>query len=179
MSLLLLFACLLSGGVLYLQSQADVESSYRHPVRPAGSADAATKIQEIPPFMPVPITSLREITERPLFTEGRLPPEKPADSQQVKAQATPLRLKLEGVAITPESKVAIITDLQNNELLRLSQGMSHGDWKVTDVSEESVTIQQGPRELRLTLEIDDVPGTSGKRSRLPFRLPVPRLPASN
>lgn len=179
MSLLLLVACLLSGGLLYLQWQADVASSYQHPVSPARLADSVTMMPKIPPFMAVPIASLSEITERPLFTEGRIPPAKPEDSQPVKAQATPLRLKLEGVALTPESKVAIITDLQTNELLRLSQGMSHGSWKVTDVSEESVTIQQGPRELILTLEIDEAPGASGKRPRLPFRLPIPRSPASN
>ncbi len=70
------------------------------------------------------------------------------------------------------------SDLQTRELLRLSQGMSHGNWKVTGVSEQSVRIQQGPCEITLILENDATPGASGARTRVPFKMPLPRhLPA--
>lgn len=177
MSLMLLIASLLLGGLFYLQWHEDLSQRYLLPVKAVETVAVESEAQSFPPFMPVSIQSLAEITERPLFTEGRTPPEKPTKNKQGKRGAKPLRLKLEGVAITPESKVAIITDLQTNELLRLSQGMSHGDWKVTGVSEESVTIQQGGRETTLILEIDESQGTSGSRPKIPFRIQAPRKPA--
>ncbi len=99
---------------------------------------------KVPPCVPIPFNSLREITERALFSEGRTPPEKTVQ-ESTKVPSRPLWLKLEGVAITPQSKVAIITDRATKELLRLSQGMSHPGWKVSEVSEESVTLEQGIR----------------------------------
>jgi hypothetical protein len=172
MSLVLLLASGLLGGLLYLQWKQDVASQYELAVKPVDSVATESEAQQVPPFVPAPINSLREITERPLFTEGRIPPEKPTDTSESKVPVAPLRLKLEGVAITPQNKVAVITDQQTNELLRLSQGMSHGNWKVTGVNEESVTIQQGPKEITLKLEIDEASGSAGKRPSLPFKIPV-------
>jgi hypothetical protein len=178
MSLVLLIISALLGGLFYLQWHEDVAARYRQPVSAEEPVSEGTAVQSIPSFVPVPITSLREITDRPLFTEGRTPPEQATDAGQNIVAVEPLRLKLEGVAITPDSKVAIITDMQTSELLRLSQGMSHGNWKVTGISEQSVTIQQGPRETTLTLEIDVAPGASGTGPRVPFKIPLPRPPAS-
>lgn len=174
MSLVLLLASALLGGLFYLQWHNDVELAYRQTSVDKAAEESGQKreVEDVPPFQPVPLRSLSEITERPLFTEGRTPPEKPAEAVQAAPASQPLRLKLEGVAITPESKVAVITDLQTNELLRLSQGMSHRDWKVTEVTEGAVTIEQGGREISLTLEIDEATGASGGRPRVPFKLPV-------
>jgi hypothetical protein len=176
MSLLLLLASGVFGGLFYLQWHRGVASQYELAVDASDSGVSERKTEPVLPFVPAPINSLSEITERPLFTEGRTPPEKPTDTAQSAAPVVPLRLKLEGVAITPQNKVAVITDLQTNELLRLSQGMSHGNWKVTGVSEESVTIQQGPREITLKLEIDEASGPAGQRPKLPFKIPI-RPPA--
>jgi len=175
MSLVLLLASVLLGGLFYRQWHIDVASQYRlSSERPDKATAGEGETGNVPPYVPIPLTSLREITDRPLFTEGRTPPEKPAQ-ETAKTPPNPLRLKLEGVAITPDSKVAVITDLTTKELLRLSQGMSHADWKVTEVTKESVTIQQGARQLTLKLEIDEsAPATSGGRPRIPFRVPVPR-----
>ena len=174
MSLILLIGSGLLAGMLYLQWHEDITSRYRLPVPTDDDVAVKQKLENILAFMPTPLQSLSEITDRPLFTEGRTPPEKPSENPKAVAANVPLRLKLEGVAITPESKVAVITDLQTGELLRLSQGMSHSNWKVTGVSEESVTIQQGGREITLTLEIDESPGSG--RPKVPFKLPI-RPPA--
>jgi hypothetical protein len=124
------------------------------------------------PFVPVPLKSLGEITRRPLFTQGRVPPAKPDINRKLANKLSPLKLKLEGVAITPESKVAIVTDVKTKELLRLSPGMSHGNWKVAGLSEESVTIQQGPRTVTLSLEIEEGSKAKAGRPKVPFKLPV-------
>jgi type II secretory pathway component PulC len=178
MSLLLLLASLLMSGLFYLQWYSDVIPNDQQPEASAESAAIDLKISSTPRFEPTPIQSLSEITERPLFTEGRIPPEKPAEPKQARVPETPLNLKLEGVAITPRSKVAIITDLQSNTLLRLSQGMSHGNWKVKEVSEGSVTIQRGSREIILTLKIDETKA-GGARPKVPFRMPTLRRPSSH
>jgi hypothetical protein len=174
MSLVLLIGSGLLGSLLYLQWHEDIASHYRLPDQSSKDVEVNQGVKNMPAFMPTPLQSLSEITDRPLFTEGRTPPEKPSENPTAVAASVPLRLKLEGVAITPESKVAVITDLQTNELLRLSQGMSHGNWKVTGVSEESVTIQQGPREITLKLELDQ--STASGRPKVPFKLPI-RPPA--
>ncbi len=176
MSLVLLLASVLLGGLFYRQWHTDIAAQYHPPTRGANEdAAGADEPGKVAPYAPIPLSGLREITERPLFVEGRTPPEKPAQ-ESATVPASPLRLKLEGVAITPESKVAIITDLTTKDLLRLSQGMSHADWKIVEVTQDSVTIQQGARQMKLNLEIDEsAPGTrAGGRTRVPFRLPVPR-----
>lgn len=179
MSLVLLTATALLGGLFYLQWHEDPAMRDPLSANPLESTVSKPETSTVPRFVPIPIDSLGEITERPLFTEGRVPPENPANNPQDKVISTPLRLKLEGVAITPRSKVAIITDRQTNELLRLSQGMSHGDWKVAEISEEAVTIQQGSREITLSLEIDAPREATGSKPRAPFKLPVPRRPGTH
>ena len=175
LSLILLLGSGSLGGLLYVQWHENVALQYQGASLSGQSSTPAEDPVTIAAFSPVPLRSLGEITERPLFTEGRTPPKEPVDSPPSAVAAVPLRLRLEGVAITPENKVAIITDLQTNELLRLSQGMSHSNWRVARVSEESVVIQQGTREITLDLELDEAASAAGK-PRVPFKLPV-RPPA--
>ncbi len=168
LSLVLLGISILLGAWLYLQWHKDIAEVYANSDGSVAAATGEYELASVPSFQPAPYASLSEIIERPLFSEGRIPPEKPDDNPKT-AIRTPLKLKLEGVVISPESKVAIITDLQTKELLRLSQGMSHSNWKVTAVDKESVTIQQGAREITLTLEIEDAQGAPRVP---PFKLPI-------
>lgn len=172
MSLLLLLVVVLLGALLYLQWQKDIAKEYPSTGSSGKVASEEYELASLKRFAPVAFARLGETVERPLFTEGRLPPEKPQNEASTKSKVSPLKLKLEGVVISPESKVAIITDLQSRELLRLSQGMSHSNWKVTEVSEDSVTILQGAKEITLTLEIDEVQSVKGKQPKLPFKLPA-------
>ena len=178
-TLILLLATILLGGVLYLQWHQDpggkpvtaVEATASPPSQPVKSA-------AVLPFVPLPLRSFAEITERPLFTEGRLPPEPPATETAQAAPVPPPDLKLEGVAITSRSRIAVITDLRTNELLRLSEGMSHADWKVESVNKAAVTIKRGEEQIVLKLEIDDDAAKAGvARPKTPFRAPL-RRPAA-
>ncbi len=171
MSLLLLGLSMLLGVLFFAQWNTDIAENYARSDSGANKEPADYELTSVLPFQPSPYTSLGEILERPLFTEGRIPPEKPDKTPKAVSRMQPLKLKLEGVVISPESKVAIITDLMTRELLRLSQGMSHANWKVTEVSEGAVTIQQGAREIVLTLEIDGAAGAVEKRPKIPFKLP--------
>ncbi|MET0026501.1 MAG: type II secretion system protein N [Candidatus Thiodiazotropha sp.] len=118
-------------------------------------------------FTPVPMNAYREITERPLFVEGRMPP-KPEEKAPVAApRALPLKLKLEGVVITPQNRVAVIRDLSSNRLLRVTEGMNQDDWKLVQVDNASATVER--RGERLTLELE-IPG-AGKQRFTPPKLP--------
>lgn len=174
MTLILLLTSLLLGGLLYSQwyqyKNTDVSGSVTTPDKALQSKHASdTPIQ---PFTPMPLSSFSEITERPLFVEGRIPPEPPAEDKPSIVPVAPPQLKLEGVAITSMSRTAVITDLKTSELLRLNEGMSHQDWKVESVGKESVTIKRGAQEIILKLEIEDAAAASTK-SKLPFRIQLP------
>jgi hypothetical protein len=108
------------------------------------------------------IKAFDEILERPLFSEGRQPPPEPEASVTAPVVQTPLiRLRLEGVAITPESRVVVVRDLSNNQLLQLGEGMSHQGWTVESVQGNGATFARGEQKLELTLDPDN--GMRGKR----------------
>jgi hypothetical protein len=177
--MLVLFSGLLAG-LLYWQSQQQLTLGEATPEDLSVEMRTKENAKESPlqPFIALPLNSFREITERPLFAEGRLPPEKPAEEVAAKIPVTPLRLSLEGVVITPQSRVAVITDLQTNEVLRLAVGMSHSDWKVAKVEQDAVTILRGKEETILALQPDEEPAASNAPNpRFPFRLPKRRPPS--
>jgi hypothetical protein len=172
MTLILVVSAGLLGGFLFHQwnhpaisddAQGEVNKNT------AKSTPASERASPLRPFRALPISNYAEIMQRPLFAEGRVPPEKPDNSGTTRAPRSPLKLKLEGVAITPDSKTAVIQDLTTKELLRLREGMSHKDWKVVSVSNENVVIKQGKQEVKLTLEIDVGNTPSRIKPKLPFK----------
>ncbi len=170
LSLLLLSVLLAISGLLAWQWQHPpmAEDFTRVPAKQPDHPENTTRIA----FAPVPLNAYREITERPLFVEGRMPP-KPAEKVAVKTapRVLPLKLKLEGVVITPQNRVAVIRDLTSNRLLRVTEGMNQDDWKLTRVDTASATVER--RGQRLTLELEVV--GAGNRGKVPARLPfLPR-----
>ncbi len=97
------------------------------------------------------IDDFAAILERPVFFKDRkLPAEaiaKPA------AAPAPLRLKLEGVAIAAESRVAVLRDLADNHLVQLADGMSHNGWTLESVNADSATFRRGGQITELTLDL--------------------------
>lgn len=176
--MLALFSVLLVGLLSWQWQQPMIIGGVKQQDLPveAGAKDRSRE-SPVQPFIAPPLTSFNEITERPLFTEGRLPPEKPAEEVAVKIPVTPLRLSLEGVVITPQSRIAVITDLQTNELLRLAEGMSHSDWKVTKVEKDTVTITRGKQETILALQPEEEPAVGREpKLKLPYHAPKRRPP---
>jgi len=179
MTMVLALLSLLLAALLYWQWQQQLTLAEAPAKPPAekGMSNDLPKDDPIRPFVPLPVNGFREITERPLFTEGRLPPEKPVEEVAAKLPPTPLLLTLEGVVITPQSRVAVITDLQTKETLRLAEGMSHSDWKVEKVEQDEVTIKRGKEETVLALQPEEEPAASGvPKLRLPFRAQKRRPP---
>ncbi|MEW8472207.1 MAG: type II secretion system protein N [Candidatus Thiodiazotropha endolucinida] len=169
MTLLLLLTIGAMGGYLYYQWRSPVGYASPAMERMADQDNSRTSDGKAGTtrFVPVSLTAYDEITERPLFVEGRLPPAEPEQKSNVtRIPRKPLRLKLEGVAMMPDNKVAIIRDLDTNELLRVSQGMNKNDWKVESVDSNSAIITRKGERLVLKLEIDD---TSVNKRKLPLR----------
>jgi hypothetical protein len=176
-TILLLLVIGLTGGYLYFQWSiplSQVSPMSEKTVDPGGAQTSDTEVATAK-FVPVPIKAYKEITERPLFVEGRLPPVEPEQKTSVvRRPSKPLHLKLEGVAMMPDNKIAIIRDLDTNELLHISQGMKKNDWKVESVNSESATITRKVERLVLKLEIDKTSANKRKlpKRKLPFRPPT-------
>ena len=64
---------------------------------------------------------------------------------------SPLRLRLEGVALTPEAKIAVLRDLSNNKVLHLATGMKHQGWELTAVTDTVATFKRGAQSEELML----------------------------
>jgi hypothetical protein len=74
----------------------------------------------------------------------------------------------------PDNRVAIIRDLDTNELLRVSQGMNKNDWKVESVDSQSATIVRKGERLILKLEIEE---DSTRKGKPPLRS-LPFIPSN-
>ena len=119
----LLLTCLVLAAIVAVEWRIGARTGIEGPAEapPAAAAEA-------PPartaFVAPGIEAFGEVLERPLFTAGREPPEEPAVAAPTTA-AIPtalIRLRLEGVALTPQTRVAVVRDLASNQLLRLAEG---------------------------------------------------------
>jgi hypothetical protein len=177
LSLLLLLAIGATSGFLYYQWR--MPSGANNLVNESAANQVRTTPDEGKPgaarFVPISIKAYDEITQRPLFVEGRLPPPEPEKKTvETRIPRKPLRLKLEGVAMMPDNRVAIIRDLDTNELLRVSQGMNKNDWKVESVDSQSATIVRKGERLILKLEIEE---DSTRKGKPPLRS-LPFIPSN-
>lgn len=99
------------------------------------------------------IAAFSEITERPLFRQGREPAPEPV-AKVTAAKTSPLRLQLEGVAITPESSIAVLRDLSNNKMLHLATGTKHQGWELTSITNTVATFKRGKESHELKLKVN-------------------------
>jgi len=152
----LLTACVLFGVIVafewYALSRQDGITTGSD-ARPAATADAQlTRITYAAPDF----ETFSEILERPLFTEGRTPPQQPTTEQAAvnPVKQTQLALRLEGIALTPLARVAVLREITSNTLLRLAEGEKHQGWVLESVHATSVTLKRGEQTQELTLELD-------------------------
>ena len=151
----LLVACTLTAGTLALES--------RNLAQTQGNASRTTQPDinrtERANFTAPGIAAFSEITERPLFNESREPPPEPVKMAAV-AKTSLLRLQLEGVAITPGAKIAVLRDITSNKMLHLKTGGSHQGWELTSITDTVATFKRGEQTQELPLNKDK--NTHGK-----------------
>jgi hypothetical protein len=100
------------------------------------------------------ISSFPEILSRPIFFSNREMPAQVVEKSA--APRTPLRLKLEGIAIATNTRVAVLRDLGNNQLVQLSVGMSHNNWQLTELTSSGATFRRGADDVaQLTLDLEN------------------------
>lgn len=120
----------------------------------------------------VPISQFTEVLNRPLFVEGRMPYEE-EKSENVSAPVTsPLRLSLEGVVLSPDSRVAVVKDLSDNEIIRLGIGMSHNGWRVKTIEPQTVEFERNGELQSIHIELANEPADTKNKPGL--RLPINR-----
>ena len=100
---------------------------------------------------------LVDMVDRPLFFVARRMPEPPAEKPV--APPTPLRLKLEGVAIAGGSRVAVLRNLNGGHLLQLAEGDKHEGWTLESVSSTAASFKRGEQVTELPLD----PAAGGRR----------------
>jgi type II secretory pathway component PulC len=152
----LLTACIVLGVTvaiewLTLSQQNGIASS--SDAQPADTADIQlTRSTYVAPDF----ATFSEILERPLFIEGRTPPA-PLTAEQTALSPgtqTQLAMRLEGIALTPEARIAVVRDISSNKLLRLAEGAKHQGWVVESVNATSATFKRGEQTHELLLELD-------------------------
>lgn len=168
----LLTACVLFGVImtfeLYVLSRQDGIATVSD-AQPAAAADVQPTRTT---YMTPDFEAFSEILERPLFTEGRTPPQQPTpDKTSVSpVKQTQLTLRLEGIALTPAARIAVVRDITSNKLLRLAEGAKHEDWVVESIHATGATFKRGEQTHELTLELDTknprkTPSSGKKNSR--------------
>ena len=127
-----------------------------YPVRPViPGAEAPADASELLPdfgdlaFAAPSMTELPDILERPLFFVARRMPEPEAVAPP---PPKPLRLKLEGVALSGGARVAVLRNLQNNQLVQLQEGDRHDGWTLDTVTSTSAGFSRGEQRTELPLE---------------------------
>jgi hypothetical protein len=143
----LLAACTLTAGTLALESSNLVQTQGDT----ARTTQPDAKRTERTNFAAPGIAAFSEITERPLFNEDREPPAEPVTTVAA-VKTSLLRLQLEGVAITPGAKIAVLRDTSSNKMLHLATGDSHQGWELTSITDTMATFKRGEQAQELTLK---------------------------
>ncbi len=147
----------LSAAVAVLTFAVVLELLY--PARPmdvdVASADSAAAV--VPDFGDTEFTAPRledlgDMLDRPLFFSNRKLPVPPKVEAAQVAAPTPMRLKLEGVAIAGESRVAVLRDPSNNQLIQLAEGAMHDGWTLDSVTADGATFSRGRQTSELLLD---------------------------
>lgn len=135
----------------------------------AGSALLDRSVAQRPEL--AELGAFREIIERPVFFADRnLPVVELADAEEsvadvpepepdAEVEVPDLKSVVAGIIITPDLKLAMVTDNDSNETLLLSEGMTMaGDksaWRVIEIQPRQVKLQAaGGEQVDLPLEVE-------------------------
>jgi hypothetical protein len=155
LTLYLLLACTLLAVILAVESsltrQWQIDALLEEPPVTADVINISRS-----EYTPPTIRAFDEILKRPLFSETREPPTPP---EKVAANLAPvvehIRLELEGVALTPEARTAVLRDLTTKKMLRLEEGASHNGWKLESVQTDSALFKRNQQTVELELVVEE------------------------
>jgi len=128
-----------------------------HSTSGAGATTGEPALPALPQnqrYVPVPMTAYPAALESPIFFQTRRMPQVPVAPA---APPKPLRLRLEGVAVSMDSRIAVLRNLADNQLLQLAPGSRHDGWQLTSVASDSATFDRDGQSTVLVLELSDRP----------------------
>jgi hypothetical protein len=99
------------------------------------------------------LESYDEMVARPLFLQSRRPPSEEDQEEAPAAPAepkTPLNAKLMGVILTPSGKIALLVD-EKGKYKRGRKNTLIDGWKLVEIKEDRVTLEQGGEQKDLPL----------------------------
>jgi hypothetical protein len=103
---------------------------------------------EAPPGL-APLATLREVVERPLFSETRrpVPPEAPKETAPTK----PLAASVLGIFLAPGARRAVLEVGQPPQVMRVGEGDRVEGWTVSRIASDSVELARGSarQEIRV------------------------------
>lgn len=119
-----------------------------------GGGDAAG---EMPDFgnaahNPPALSALSDMLERPVFFVDRKLPEPPKQAAPPPPPPKPLMLQLRGVALAGGTRVALLSNTANRQLLQLAEGESHEGWTLDEVTSTGARFSRGGQVSELLLE---------------------------
>ncbi len=174
--LLLFFLCLFLGIFVYLQASNDRAG-------PPTIETAAIKPAKIPAlpaaqaFQMPPIEDFGETLDRPLFSKIRRPPppepDAPADAPKKKQT---VKVRLAGVVISPQERVALVQEPRAREITRLKVGQEIEGWVLEAILADRIVLRFGElrEEVKIAGEVRRAPGKRKKKARPKRRRPRSR-----
>jgi len=170
-TLFLVAAAVVLAGVLALEWRRDMPEIVTPRAAPPGSAGAAVDV-DIGTYVAPPIEDYDEVLVRPLFVEGRTPPEPSAPAE---ARAAPKEeglakfWTLEGLVLTPEARVALVRNKRDRKLMRITEGDAFEGWEVVEFATERILLKKGEKtealELKPALGVTVRPAQPKRRPR--------------
>lgn len=170
MALLVVF-CLMLAGVIALE--------WLHPpqldtvVAPHTGTPVAVTPESVAlePSRMAPLTQYQEIVERPLFLEGRRPPqpEAPATVVQEQPVVEDKSFTLLGVLITPEATLALLKVDETGKVHRIKVGDPLEGWRLEAIAADSVVLRRDAQTKTLQLVRNQKKPTAGPTAQEALR----------
>ena len=109
-----------------------------------------------------PLSTYREITERPLFFATRRPPEKPKHVRTIVTSNNLSMYELSGISISPSVRLAIVHNRTSRTFMRLTIGEDLAGWRVDAINPEKVVLSKDGETAELGLKRGQMPPGSSK-----------------
>jgi general secretion pathway protein N len=131
------------------------------------------------PMWAIPLDTLSDTRDRPIFAPSRRPPPSPVVEApfvppppprvETKPPPEPLMLSLVGTIVGDSQGVALFTEKGSQEVVRLRTGEAHQGWVLRSVQGRNAMLEKGDRQETVTLP---VPGDTSPIARGTV-MPVP------
>jgi general secretion pathway protein N len=138
------------------------------------------------PLWTVPIGSLADTIQRPIFTALRRPPSLapalaprplPAPEPVQQSAPQPPNLKLVGTISGGELRLGVFLDETSQQPTRLAVGESHNGWVLRDVSSREARFESGDRAVMLPLRVEPDAHAPASEGTAPRAEPTALVPA--